>query len=182
MSHQQQAAVWKWENDDGSKFIPFDSSDADQLEQALNRGLPTFQHPSRPWVFNFEMMTQTNTGSMSKRTIKRLAPHTAPVGHLSAAYTVPSTPHSYPPPPGYPPQQSGYAPPPPHNSNPPQAAWQPPPGPPPAAAPHYASAHPPPSHGGLQPLPPGWREAVVGGKVIYINDSQGGRQSVTRPV
>jgi hypothetical protein len=73
MSHQQQAAVWQWESDDGSKFIPFDSSDAEQLEQALNRGLATFQHPSRPWLFNLEMMTQTNTTSTSKRTIKRVA-------------------------------------------------------------------------------------------------------------
>jgi hypothetical protein len=66
--------IWQWESDDGTEFIPFDPSDAEKLEQAFHHGLPTFQHPSRPWLFNFGDMIQTNTKSNSRRAIQRINP------------------------------------------------------------------------------------------------------------
>ena len=64
-------AIWRWESDDGSKFIPFDFSDNELLEQAISSRQQLFQHPSRPWLFNFSSMVQTNTTSGSKRNIMR---------------------------------------------------------------------------------------------------------------
>ena len=65
---------WTWENDDGTAFRDFDPSDCEILEQAMQRGVPTFKHPSRPWLFDLVAMVQTNTNSNSKRGIKRTAP------------------------------------------------------------------------------------------------------------
>jgi serine/threonine protein kinase len=72
--HAQPAVLWMWENDDGTAFREFDPYDCEILEQAMQRGMRTFTHPNRPWLFDLVAMVQTNVNSNSKRAIKRMAP------------------------------------------------------------------------------------------------------------
>ena len=74
ISHDIPKGRWMWENDDASKYIPFDSSVNDLLEQAFSDGLLKYEHSSPPWSFDFNnlmRMTQTNRDTGSQRLIIR---------------------------------------------------------------------------------------------------------------
>jgi len=65
------AFVWKWENDEGNKWMVFDAFEADLLEAAFQRNEGSVQHPRRPWLFNLKDMTQTNVDTNGRRSITR---------------------------------------------------------------------------------------------------------------
>jgi hypothetical protein len=81
MSQPQPSVVWVWENDAGTAFNNFDSSDCDLLENAHRTNAQVLEHSNKPWIFDLVAMTQTNTISSAKRNVKRMDPSSAPVGH-----------------------------------------------------------------------------------------------------
>jgi hypothetical protein len=65
--------IWKWESDDGSKFIDFHPDVSAALENAFAGGQHTFKIPVKSWLFDFRTMTQSNYQTQSKRRIKRMS-------------------------------------------------------------------------------------------------------------
>jgi hypothetical protein len=63
--------MWRWQNDAGTEYVPFDAADAQFLEQAFQRQEAVVHHATKPWCFDFVQMTQTNTISNSSRFIRR---------------------------------------------------------------------------------------------------------------
>ena len=68
-----QAVLWKWESDDGTKFNDFSGDYCRMLEQAYKSGLPELQVPEKQWVFDFKQMLQSKIGGTSRKII-RIAP------------------------------------------------------------------------------------------------------------
>jgi len=63
--------MWRWENDAGTEYVPFDASDSRFLEQAFQRQEAVVHHATKPWLFDLKQMTQTNKNSNSRRGIRR---------------------------------------------------------------------------------------------------------------
>lgn len=63
---------WEWKNDHGNGFNLFEPQVAQLLEKAYNKDEPIVNHTStsKPWKFDLDRMTQTNTFG-DQRTIRR---------------------------------------------------------------------------------------------------------------